>query len=72
METSGSNISNYSQFYEAWDDDEWWEECTSCYGTGMDSDEVYDCVGCGGEGEIRIYNPTYTAEISIPQPLTTP
>ena len=47
----GSSLSNYSEAYEAWDEEEG-EECTSCYGTGLDRDEIYDCPDCYGEGRI--------------------
>jgi len=70
MLTGETNISNYSEFYEEWDDDEQWVECTDCYGTGLDRDEIYDCMTCAGEGEIRIYPVKNSLEISIPQPLT--
>jgi hypothetical protein len=44
-------LSNYSDAYEAWDEEEG-EECPTCYGTGLDRDEVYDCPTCYGEGRI--------------------
>jgi len=59
-----------SEFYDQWDEDEYWEECPACRGTGMDRDEIYDCEECGGEGEIRIYDHKNITEISVPQPLT--
>jgi len=71
MITGETTLSNYSSFYEEWDEDDEWEECTSCYGTGMDRDEIYDCPACYGEGEVRIYSSRITPEISVPQPLTT-
>ena len=47
----GSTLSNYSDTYTAWDEEEG-EDCKACYGTGMDRDEIYDCEVCGGEGVI--------------------
>ncbi len=44
-----SNLLNYAEYYEEWDDQDW-EECRTCYGTGLDADEIYDCADCGGEG----------------------
>lgn len=34
----------------SYDDDEFYEECRACYGTGMDKDEVFECESCGGDG----------------------
>jgi DnaJ-class molecular chaperone len=65
-----TNITNYSEYYEEWDNAEE-EECPSCYGTGMDKDEIYDCETCFGEGFIPVIELSFS-EISIPQPLTTP
>ena len=47
----GSNLQNYSEYYDEWDNDEV-DSCYSCHGTGLDDDEVYDCLTCAGEGEI--------------------
>jgi DnaJ-class molecular chaperone len=45
----GSAMSNYAQFYSAWDSaDE--VECPDCKGTGLDRDEIFDCEYCAGEG----------------------
>lgn len=49
--TYGSALSNYSEAYEAWDEEET-VECPQCFGTGLDRDEVYDCENCFGEGVI--------------------
>lgn len=46
---SDTNMSNYAKAYESWDDQDW-NECAYCYGTGLDRDEIYDCLQCGGEG----------------------
>jgi hypothetical protein len=44
-----SNLLNYGDYYDQWDEaDE--EECPSCFGTGLDRDEMYDCPACYGEG----------------------
>lgn len=48
---SGSNLQNYSDYYEEWDSEEG-ETCQQCYGTGLDRDEVYECATCYGEGII--------------------
>lgn len=45
----GSALSNYSEAYESWDEQEG-EECPDCRGTGLDRDEIYDCLTCFGEG----------------------
>ena len=45
----GSRLSNYSEAFEAWDE-EGGEECRTCHGTGLDRDEVFDCPDCYGEG----------------------
>lgn len=47
----GSALSNYSEAFEAWDNEER-EECPECRGTGLDRDEVYDCLTCYGEGYV--------------------
>lgn len=60
-----SNLLNYSDYYEEWDDDDQVEECPDCYGTGLDKDEIYDCITCGGEGEIRIGPLEIGQEISL-------
>ena len=70
MKTGETNISVHSGFYSEWDSDEEWAECWSCYGTGMDRDEIYDCAVCWGEGEVRVDIPENMSEISIEQPLT--
>lgn len=57
-----TSISVYSDFYEEWDEDENWEECWDCRGTGLDRDEMYDCPICGGEGEVRIYDSKRSVE----------
>jgi DnaJ-class molecular chaperone len=48
----GSALTNYSEAYEVWDEDEG-IECPDCHGTGLDRDEVYDCLTCYGEGYVR-------------------
>jgi hypothetical protein len=48
-----TNLTNYSEAYEEWDDGEW-QECPDCYGSGLDRDELYDCRTCFGEGEIPV------------------
>jgi len=55
---NGSNLLNYGDYYEQWDEQDW-EECTFCYGTGLDSDELYDCIACGGDGgyPVEKFNP---------------
>ena len=45
----GSSLLNYSDTYEAWDEEEG-TECKACYGTGLDRDEIFDCEVCAGEG----------------------
>lgn len=48
----GSVLSNYSDVYDAWDEEDG-EECPDCYGTGMDRDEIYECATCWGEGFVK-------------------
>lgn len=47
----GSALSNYSEAFESWDGEDG-EECPDCRGTGLDRDEIYDCLTCFGEGVI--------------------
>lgn len=63
-----SNLLNYEEYYESWDDDDNIEECPDCYGTGLDRDEIYDCMTCGGEGEIRKIVSGISTEISLTAP----
>jgi len=70
MKNGETSISVHSDYYEKWDDDNQWEECSYCYGTGLDRDEIYDCLQCGGDGEVRIEVPQVLTEISLEQPLT--
>lgn len=49
--TGETALSNYSDTYDAWDNEEG-EECPACFGTGLDRDELYDCELCFGEGII--------------------
>jgi DnaJ-class molecular chaperone len=44
-------LSNYSEVFDAWDEEEG-VECPDCKGTGLDRDEIYDCLTCYGEGII--------------------
>lgn len=46
-----SNLLNYADYYEEWDEGEG-EECRTCRGTGMDKWEEFECEDCGGEGKI--------------------
>lgn len=48
----GSNLSNYGDYYNEWDDDDNRDTCPDCRGTGMDKWEEYECATCGGEGDI--------------------
>jgi hypothetical protein len=48
-----SVLLDYSEYYDEWFEAET-EECRACYGTGMDSDEVYDCDICFGEGVVSV------------------
>jgi DnaJ-class molecular chaperone len=51
-----TNLSNYSDYYAEWDSSDE-IECPSCYGTGLDRDEMYDCQECYGEGYIIYLSP---------------
>ncbi len=53
----GSALSNYSDAYAAWDNAEE-KECSACYGTGLDRDEIEDCPVCWGEGYIAQVDPS--------------
>lgn len=53
---NGSNLTNYSEYYENWDESEE-EECPVCYGTGLDRDEMYECPACYGEGYLSFLSP---------------
>lgn len=46
-----SVYSNYAEMYEEWDESPT-VTCTECKGTGLDRDEIYDCLTCFGEGVI--------------------
>ena len=57
----GSNLSNYDEFYEAWDYAQE-VECPDCYGTGLDRDEIYECETCFGEGYLILDLPLTNPE----------
>ena len=44
-----SALLRYEEYYDEYFNAEE-TECWSCYGTGLDRDEVYDCPVCFGDG----------------------
>lgn len=67
-----SVLSNYETTYSVWNEAET-TECPDCRGTGLDRDEIYDCLLCFGEGEIVIDDPeiiAHAGNISIDVGLT--
>lgn len=42
-------FSQHLEAYSAWDEAEG-KTCPTCFGTGLDRDEVWDCETCFGEG----------------------
>ncbi len=67
-----TEVTNDSDIYSESVYDEVFEECRSCYGTGMDKDEIYECPDCGGEGVVYLLPLRKIPEIFFETTLTRP